>query len=149
MAENAIEGGATNAWQEAVIDKLPPAEALMGVEREVMEYDVVIVGEDPASQVYVRNKVKACEDNGVFSLLDTMLGISMEEGLASVTLPDSVTQALLHRTGPLAPYLELTIACETGDDEAFARNATLLGLNNNQVNWNHVQALAWAESIGI
>ena len=31
MAENAIEGGATNAWQEAVIDKLPPAEALAGV----------------------------------------------------------------------------------------------------------------------
>ena len=24
MAEEAIEGGAKNAWQEAVIDKLPP-----------------------------------------------------------------------------------------------------------------------------
>jgi len=31
---------------------------------------VVLVGEDPASQVYVRNKVKACEDNGFFSSLD-------------------------------------------------------------------------------
>jgi methylenetetrahydrofolate dehydrogenase (NADP+)/methenyltetrahydrofolate cyclohydrolase len=31
---------------------------------------VVLVGEDPASQVYVRNKVKACEDAGVFSRLD-------------------------------------------------------------------------------
>lgn len=28
---------------------------------------VVIVGEDPASQVYVRNKVKACEETGIFS----------------------------------------------------------------------------------
>jgi len=28
---------------------------------------VVIVGEDPGSQVYVRNKVKACEETGVFS----------------------------------------------------------------------------------
>ena len=31
---------------------------------------VVLVGNNPASQVYVRNKVKACEDNGVHSLLE-------------------------------------------------------------------------------
>jgi EAL and modified HD-GYP domain-containing signal transduction protein len=78
-----------------------------------------------------------------------MLGQSMETALATVSLPESVTQALLHSTGPLAPFLELTIACETGDDEAFGRTATQLGLNNNQVNWAHVQALVWAESMGV
>ena len=31
---------------------------------------VVLVGDNPASQVYVRHKVKACEDSGLFSLLD-------------------------------------------------------------------------------
>ena len=31
---------------------------------------VVLVGEDPASQVYVRNKVKACEDSGLNSVLE-------------------------------------------------------------------------------
>ena len=31
---------------------------------------VVLVGDNPASQVYVRNKVKACEDNGLHSVLD-------------------------------------------------------------------------------
>ena len=31
---------------------------------------VVLVGNDPASAVYVRNKVKACHDNGVFSVLE-------------------------------------------------------------------------------
>jgi EAL and modified HD-GYP domain-containing signal transduction protein len=86
---------------------------------------------------------------GVFSLLDTMLGLSMETALATVSLPESVTHALLHQAGPLAPFLELTVACETGDDEAFGRTATLLGLNNNQVNWAHVQALVWAESMGM
>ena len=86
---------------------------------------------------------------GVFSLLDTMLGQSMATALDTVSLPESVTQALLHRTGPLAPFLELTIACETGDDEAFGRTATQLGLNSNQVNWAHVQALVWAESMGM
>lgn len=93
-----------------------------------------------------------CDDAfvvGVFSLLDTMLGITMESALATIALPDSVTQALLTRTGPLAPFLELTLACETGDDEAFARSATQLGLSDSQVNWAHVQSLAWAESLGI
>ena len=31
---------------------------------------VLLVGDNPASQVYVRNKVKACEDNGLYSVLD-------------------------------------------------------------------------------
>ena len=31
---------------------------------------VVLVGDNPASEVYVRNKVKACADNGLHSVLD-------------------------------------------------------------------------------
>ena len=31
---------------------------------------VVLVGDNPASQVYVRNKVKACDDNGLHSVLE-------------------------------------------------------------------------------
>lgn len=33
---------------------------------------VLLVGEDPASQVYVRNKVKACEEAGMHSLLERL-----------------------------------------------------------------------------
>ena len=71
----------------------------------------------------------------------------MQSALESLTLPDSVTQALLAHTGPLAPLLDLTLACETGDDAAFAATSNALGLNNNQVNWAHLQALAWAETL--
>ena len=31
---------------------------------------VILVGDSPASQVYVRNKIKACEDNGLHSVLE-------------------------------------------------------------------------------
>jgi len=86
---------------------------------------------------------------GVFSLLDTMLGMSMEAALATVALPGAVNQALLHRTGPLAPFLALTEACESGDDDAFALAATQLGLSNNQVNVAHMDALVWAETMGV
>lgn len=84
---------------------------------------------------------------GVFSLLDTMLGISLDKALQTVSLPQNVVDALLHKTGMFWPFLELTIACETGDDAVFARVATELHLSNRQVNWAHLQALDWAESL--
>lgn len=31
---------------------------------------VILVGDDPASQVYVKNKVKACQDNGLYSVFE-------------------------------------------------------------------------------
>jgi methylenetetrahydrofolate dehydrogenase (NADP+) / methenyltetrahydrofolate cyclohydrolase len=46
---------------------------------------VVLVGDNPASQVYVRNKVKACEDTGMHSVLETYpASLSEAELLARV-----------------------------------------------------------------
>jgi len=84
---------------------------------------------------------------GIFSLLDTMLGIPLADALGTVALPPSVTDALLHKTGVLAPLLELALACETGDDAIFAAAAKTLKLDSNQINWAHLQALAWAETL--
>ncbi|MCB2000914.1 MAG: EAL domain-containing protein, partial [Rhodoferax sp.] len=84
---------------------------------------------------------------GVFSLLDAMLGMPMDTALEAVALPDAVTSALLRQRGPLAPLLALCVACESGDDEAFARTAATLQLDNQQINWAHLQALAWAETM--
>ena len=84
---------------------------------------------------------------GVFSMLDTMLGIPLDKALETISLPESVVDALVHNTGVLAPFLELAKACESADDEVFARTAIALHLSNHQVNWAHLQALAWSESI--
>src|ERR1700761_3285075 len=42
---------------------------------------VVLVGENPASQVYVRNKIKACEDNGFHSICDRLPADLTEDAL--------------------------------------------------------------------
>lgn len=84
---------------------------------------------------------------GIFSLLDTMVGLPLAEVLEAISLPENVTNALLHQTGPLAPFLKLTLACEDVDDAAFAENALALQLTGHQVNWAHLQALAWAEHL--
>ena len=86
---------------------------------------------------------------GVFSLLDVMLGQPMEKALASVALPQPVIDSLVHNSGVFAPFLELTRACETGDEESFAHAANALQLSNHQVNWAHLQALAWADNLAL
>lgn len=85
---------------------------------------------------------------GVFSLLDVMLGVPMGKALDLLSLPQPVVDALRHRSGMFAPYLELVEACETGDDEAFMRASDTLNLSSQQVNWAHLQALAWADNMG-
>jgi EAL and modified HD-GYP domain-containing signal transduction protein len=84
---------------------------------------------------------------GIFSLLDTMVGQPLEQVLKTISLPQAVTDALLHGSGTLAPFLKLALACEQVDDVAFAENTIALQLTEHQVNWAHLQALAWAEQV--
>jgi len=86
---------------------------------------------------------------GVFSLIDSMMHMPLDTILESLALPASVSDALLSRSGPLGSFLELTLACESGDDDTFAKASSALGLNSNQVNMAHLEALAWAENLSV
>jgi c-di-GMP-related signal transduction protein len=83
---------------------------------------------------------------GMFSLLDRLLGIPMEDVLEKIQLSDGVTEALLSRTGIYGPFLALAEACElhTADIDEMA---TSLCINPRQVNQAHLSALAWAQSL--
>ena len=72
----------------------------------------------------------------------------MESALVNLSLPANISDALLHRVGSLAPFLELTLACEGGDSNEVARLASALSLDRHQVNKAHLQALSWAETLG-
>lgn len=84
---------------------------------------------------------------GVFSLLDALTGVPTARALEGLPLPDAVMDALVARSGPLAPLLELTEACERADDAAFAQASMALALSGHQVNMAHLQALAWADEL--
>ena len=94
--------------------------------------------QDDADQAFVA---------GIFSLLDAMLGMSMKEALSLLHVPETVEEALLHRTGVLGNLLSLAQACESNDDDAFDRAAAALQLSSAQINGAHLQALAWADHI--
>jgi methylenetetrahydrofolate dehydrogenase (NADP+)/methenyltetrahydrofolate cyclohydrolase len=67
MTAHIIDGIALSRQLRADVAKRAAALRARGV---VPGLAVVLVGENPASQVYVRNKVKACEDSGLHSVLE-------------------------------------------------------------------------------
>ncbi|CAN5344608.1 EAL domain-containing protein [soil metagenome] len=86
---------------------------------------------------------------GIFSTLDVMLGVSMEKALGSITLPESVGDALLARQGQYGPFLKLVEACERADIVGLENLALMLQLDGAEVTQAHLQALAWVETLGI
>lgn len=85
---------------------------------------------------------------GMFSLLDVVLSMPMEEVLKQVSLPPWVDEALLRQTGKYAPYLDLAIACEQSDNESVAALAQAIGLELARVSRFHIDAMLWAREIG-
>ncbi|WP_343642848.1 bifunctional methylenetetrahydrofolate dehydrogenase/methenyltetrahydrofolate cyclohydrolase FolD [Roseateles sp.] len=67
MTAQLIDGNALSKQLRAEVAKRAAALTARGVKPGLA---VVLVGENPASQVYVRNKVKACEDAGMHSVLE-------------------------------------------------------------------------------
>lgn len=55
--------------------------ALLAAQGKQPGLAVILVGDNPASQVYVRNKVKACQDNGIYSVMEKYDADMSEEAL--------------------------------------------------------------------
>ncbi len=67
MSAQLIDGNALSAQLRADMARRAAALKARGLTPGLA---VVLVGNNPASQVYVRNKVKACQDNGLHSVLE-------------------------------------------------------------------------------
>jgi EAL and modified HD-GYP domain-containing signal transduction protein len=82
----------------------------------------------------------------MFSLLDRLLGLPMQEVLDTIQLPDQVVRALLTRDGSYGPYLALAEACEL-NSTLVASLAASLDISPLEVNKAHLSALAWAQNL--
>jgi len=85
---------------------------------------------------------------GMFSLLDRLLGLPMQEVLDTVQLPEPVVCALLARDGVYGPYLALAEACELNSNLVGSMAASL-DLSPLEVNKAHLSALAWAQNVAV
>lgn len=86
---------------------------------------------------------------GVFSLLDVMLKVPMDEVLEKLQLPEPIVDALTQRTGIFGPFLKLTEACEDANNAEILQLADLLHLEADKINQCHLEALAWTEALGV
>ena len=84
---------------------------------------------------------------GAFSMLDAVLGVSMDKVLESLSLPESICDALLARGGIYGPFLDLAKTGEGEDGGSLALQVGALGLSATQYNRAKLEALAFAESI--
>lgn len=83
---------------------------------------------------------------GMFSLLDRLIGLPMQEVLASIQLPDAVVEALISRGGVYGPYLALAEACEL-NSMLVSSLAENLKISTQDLNQAHLSALVWAKNI--
>jgi methylenetetrahydrofolate dehydrogenase (NADP+)/methenyltetrahydrofolate cyclohydrolase len=78
MTANIIDGAALAGRIRAQIAQRAQALTARGTRPGLA---VVLVGDDPASAVYVRNKVKDCEEAGIHSVLDRLPAETSEQAL--------------------------------------------------------------------
>ncbi|MBS0466887.1 MAG: HDOD domain-containing protein [Proteobacteria bacterium] len=97
-----------------------------------------IMAPDEADQAFVI---------GIFSMLDQMLGMPLDAAVGLLQLPEHLSAALLRHDNIFGQLLTLVEACESGDDQGFDQAAQSLPLSSQQINWAHLQALAWADEI--
>lgn len=86
---------------------------------------------------------------GVFSMLDVIFDMPMEKVMEQIQLPESIAEALLHRSGIYGPFLQLAEACENTDRALIEKLAGSLQLDPDVVNDCHLAALGWVEELGI
>lgn len=76
---------------------------------------------------------------GLFSILDVLLDLPMEEAIASLPLSDEVTAALLESKGHLGAVLNCTLAYEKGDWGAVS----CLTLTPGEIRDAYLESLDW------
>lgn len=82
---------------------------------------------------------------GIFSLLDAILEMPMDNVLENLRLPENVVDALQYHNGIYAPFLNLVKACECMDWELIEKISRSLLMLPETVSRAHLEALAWSE----
>ncbi|MEG1609307.1 MAG: bifunctional 5,10-methylenetetrahydrofolate dehydrogenase/5,10-methenyltetrahydrofolate cyclohydrolase, partial [Clostridia bacterium] len=118
---------------------------------------VIIVGQDPASQTYVANKIKGCAEVGLkslsFELVDTTPQVDIENIIKKLAQDDSVDGILVQLPLPKGydERLLLSLIPDSKDVDGFSpNNLGLLSMNTpNTVSCTPLGVMHLLESVGV
>lgn len=83
----------------------------------------------------------------LFSVLDAMLDLTMEEAMEDLSISEDIKDALVKREGPLEPVLKLAESYEKGEWEEIDGLSKQIGIDGDRlVNW-YMDSINWAERI--
>ncbi len=85
-----------------------------------------------------------CFSLGMFSLLDVLLGTTLEEALVQVPLSDQVRAALHGEPGDLADLLVIVVAYERGQWNTVARLSASHGWSETELIGSYIEAIEWS-----
>ncbi|MQA00120.1 MAG: HDOD domain-containing protein [Dehalococcoidia bacterium] len=156
------------AAQARRISSLREALVLLGA-NEVRRVAALIVlaglGADRPQQLAIDSAVRArfCEGirlpeahrvpsferflGGMFSMLDAILGVPMEEAVGTLPLPDDVTRALVAREGPLGQLLSLAESYGRGEWDEASAHATALAIEDATLPARYLEAVGWSREV--
>lgn len=84
---------------------------------------------------------------GLFSTLDAMLDQNMTDALDGITIPISISDALIKESGALGPLISLLYAYEKGDWRTGQLYTEAVGVHETQLYKDYCTAIAWASEI--
>lgn len=82
---------------------------------------------------------------GLFSLLDTIVQVPMEEILAHLSVSAEIRDALLTHEGPYAPPLKLVEAYERGEWDEISRISPAAGVSPARAAQLYLESAQWAD----
>jgi EAL and modified HD-GYP domain-containing signal transduction protein len=130
-----------NAARKSASDALVTTAVTRGRLVELLGQD--LLGESDRDNLFVV---------GMFSLLEAIMRVSMEEIISQIPLSEAVRDALTTRQGPYGPFLQLAEACEQlGTKDNLDKAETLamsLNLTPTMVNGAQIDAMVWTDALG-
>lgn len=86
---------------------------------------------------------------GLFSVIEALSDVSLEDALMDVVLPDSVKEALVYNKGELSDLLRLVKAYEVGDFEIVNQYVDILDIDNEDLFDAYYQAVTDSAEIAL